>query len=169
MKGTTLLTAGVAVLAAVGGVVAITATSGSAADAPGSLVEDFSYPDAAGILAQHGLKLFKGDGGIMFDSAHTFDESQCATGLIQVEKTLDVSPYGMYYCFRTIGSKGVLTLEIPGTFGVRGGSEAIQVKAKLPDGTVLPTYDVPANQPVAIEPGDGSELPQAILVEIRNQ
>jgi hypothetical protein len=172
MKGTSLL-AGAAVLATVGGVVAINATSSSAteaaADAPSSLVEDYTHPDAEGILARHGLKVFKGDGHIVFDSARPFTESQCPTGLIQVEKHQDEEPYGMYYCFRTIGSKGFLTLEVPGTFGVRGGSEAIQVKAKLPDGTVLPTYDVPPNQPVAIEPGDGSEAPQAILVEIRNQ
>jgi hypothetical protein len=172
MKGTSALT-GAAVLATVGGVVALTATSGSAAgeaaDTPPSIVEDFTHPDAAGILARHGLKLFKGDGHIMFDSARTFSESQCPTGLIQVEKSLDEEPYGMYYCFRTIGTKGFLTLEVPGTFGVRGGSEEIVVKAKLPDGTVLPPYEVQPNQPVAIEPGDGNEAPQAILVEIRNE
>jgi len=173
MRGTSLF-AGLAVLATVGGVVAFKATSSSAAEAaaadePASLVEDFTHPDAAGILARHGLKVFKGDGHIVFDSARTFNEAQCPTGLIQVEKHLSEDPFGMYYCFRTIGSKGFLTLEVPGTFGVRGGSEQIQVKAKLPDGTVLPTYEVPPNQPVAIEPGDGSQAPQAILVELRNQ
>jgi hypothetical protein len=170
MKGTSALAA-VAVLATVGGAVALKATSSSAAEAADSapsLVEDFTHPDAEGILARHGLKLFKGDGHIMFDSARPFGQGQCPTGLVQVEKHLDEEPFGMFYCFRTIGSKGFLTLEIPGTFGVRGGSEEILVKAELPDGTVLPTYEVQPNQPVAIEPGDGSEAPQAILVEIRN-
>ncbi len=171
MKGTSVLT-GVAVLATVGGVVALTATSGSAAeeaaDAPSSIVEDYTHPDAEGILARHGLKVFKGDGHIMFDSARTFAETQCPTGLIQVEKHLDEEPYGMYYCFRTIGPKGFLALEVPATFGVRGGSEEITVKANLPDGTT-PTYEVQPNQPVAIAPGDGSEAPRAVLVEIRNE
>jgi hypothetical protein len=172
MKGTSLL-AGAAVLATtVGGVVALRATGSSAAEAaeaPSSIVEDYTHPDAEGILARDGLKVFKGDGHIVFDQARPFTQSQCPTGLVQVEKHLDEEPYGMYYCFRTIGPKGFLTLEVPGTFGVRGGSEEILVKAKLPDGTVLPTYEVQPNQPVAIEPGDGSEAPQAILVEIRNQ
>lgn len=151
---------------------ALSATSGSAAeqaDTPPSIVEDYAYPGAEAILAEHGLKLFKGDGHIVFDSARPYSGSQCPVGLIQVEKHLDVEPYGMYFCFRTIGSKGLLTLEIPGTFGVRGGSETILVKAKLPDNTILPTYEVAPNQPVAIEPGDDGETPQAILVELRNE
>ena len=172
MKGTSLL-AGVAVLATLGVIATLKATGGSAAgaavDDPPSIVEDFTYPGADGILAQHGLKLFKGDGHVVFHSARPFTDSQCPAGLIQVEKSLDQEPFGMFYCFRTIGPTGFLTLEIPGTFGVRGGSEEIQVKAKLPDGTVLPTYEVQPNESVAIEPGDGSEAPQAILVEIRNQ
>lgn len=130
-------------------------------------IEDFGYPGAAGILAEHQLKLFKGDGHILFDSKRTYAQGQCPTGLTQVEKTLDVEPYGLYYCFRTIGSKGNLTLEVPNTFGVRGGTEDLLVTAKLPDGTVLEPTPVKPNQPVAIEPGDGNELPQAILVEIR--
>ncbi|MEU7798907.1 hypothetical protein AB0J14_16255 [Micromonospora arborensis] len=171
MKGASAFV-GVAVLATVVGVVAVSATSGSAAeqaDVPPSIVEDYSYPGAEVVLAEHGLKLFKGDGHIVFDSARPYTGSQCATGLIQVEKHLDVEPYGVYYCFRTIGSKGYLTLEVPGTFGVRGGSETILVKAKLPDNTVLPTYEVAPNQPVAIEPGNDGDTPQAILVELRNE
>ncbi|MGC4876809.1 hypothetical protein ACLQ26_11195 [Micromonospora sp. DT43] len=171
MKGANAFV-GVVALAAAGGVVALTASSGFAAeqaDAPPSIVEDYTHPGADAILAEHGLKVFKGDGHIVFDSARPYTGTQCPVGLIQVEKHLDVEPYGMYYCFRLIGSKGYLTLEVPGTFGVRGGSEEIQVKAKLPDDTVLPTVTVPPNQPVAIRPGDEGETPQAILVELRNQ
>jgi hypothetical protein len=160
---------GAAVLAT-GAVVMVTSTGSSAAeeaDAPSSIVEDYTHPNADGILAQHGLKVFKGDGHIMFDSAKSYDEPECTPGLLQVEKSLDVEPYGVYYCFRTIGSKGFLTLEVPGTFGVRGGSEAITATAKLPDGTTLPPYEVDPNERVAIEPGTGNEAPQAILVELR--
>ena len=158
---------GAALLATVGGL-ALTASTGAAAeDGPSSIVEDFTHPDAAGILARDGLKLFKGDGHIIFDSARDFSQSQCPTGLVQVEKHLDVEPYGKYFCFRTIGTKGFLTLEVPGTFGVRGGTEDLVVTAKMPDGTTLPPYEVEPNEPVAIEPGDGTEAPKAILVEIR--
>ena len=160
---------GAAVLAT-GAVVMATSASSSAAEeaeTPSSIVEDYTHPNADGILAQHGLKVFKGDGHIMFDSAKTYDEPECTPGLLQVEKSLDVEPYGMYYCFRTIGTKGFLTLEVPGTFGVRGGSEAITAIAQLPDGTTLPPYEVEPNERVAIEPGTGSEPPRAILVELR--
>ena len=156
------------VAARVGAVTSAGDSAAEQADAPSSIVEDYTHPDADGILAQHQLKVFKGDGHIMFDSAKSYAEgSECTPGLLQIEKSLDVEPYGMFYCFRTIGTKGFLTLEVPGTFGVRGGSAAITATAELPDGTVLPPYEVDPNERVAIEPGTGSEPPQAILVELR--
>lgn len=158
-------------LAATGGVVLVTTTSSSAAEdatTETSLVEDYTHPGAETILAQHGLKLFKGDGHIVFDSVRTYDETECATGMLQIEKsTPNTAPYGTYYCFKTIGTTGFLTLEVPGTIGVRAGDEALTAKAKLPDGTALPTYSVEPNKRVAIEPGDDDEEPQAILVEVR--
>jgi hypothetical protein len=161
---------GAAAVLATGLVVMTTAASSSAAeeaDAPTSIVEDYTHPDAAGILARHGLKVFKGDGHIVFDSAKTYDESECAPGLLQVEKNLDVEPYGMWYCFRTVGTKGFLTLEVPGTFGLRGGTQTVTATAELPDGTELDPYVVEPNERVAVEPGEGGEAPQAILVELR--
>lgn len=35
-------------------------------DSPPSIVEDYTYPGAVGILAQDNVKLFSGDGGILF-------------------------------------------------------------------------------------------------------
>ena len=138
-----------------------------AADTPPSLVEDFTYPGADAIRtapANFGLKLFNGDGHILFVRTRTYDDGQCPTGEIQVERALTTEPYGLYYCFRSIGTKGYLTLEVPATFGVRGGSNALEATAQLPDGEK--TYQVPANTPVAISPGQGDELPPAILVEL---
>lgn len=171
MKGTAALSA-VAVFAVVGavGLTASVSRAAAAADDVPSLVEDFSYPGAAAILAEHQLTLFSGDGHIMFDSKRTQAQGQCPAGLIQVEKsTGGLPPYGLYYCFRTIGSRGYLTLEVPGTFGVRGGTEDLVVKARVSGDPVAETkeYAVEPNEPVAIEPGDGNDLPQAVLVEIR--
>ncbi|MEJ3749505.1 trypsin-like serine protease [Actinomycetes bacterium KLBMP 9797] len=135
------------------------------ASGPDSLVEDFTHPGAAQILAEHQLEVFKGDGHIVFVTSRSFAEGQCPTGQIQVEKELDAEPYGVFYCFRTIGTQGVLTLKVPGTFGVRGGDKPIVATADLPTGER--EYPVPANGFVAIEPGTGSELPQAVLVELR--
>jgi hypothetical protein len=145
------------------------AQAGSAADAvdsPSSLVEDFTHPGADAILSEFGLKVLKGDGGIEFSSRKSFeDEVQCATAEIQVEKALAVEPYGYYYCFKTSGSKGVLTLEVPGTFGVRAGNNAVTATAQTDEGTEV--FQIPANTPKPIDPGDGESLPTAILVELR--
>ncbi|GAA4470381.1 hypothetical protein GCM10023170_087150 [Phytohabitans houttuyneae] len=137
-----------------------------AADTPAPAVEDYAYPNADQVLAEHGLKVFRGDGRIVLDSSRTYAEGQCPTGQIQVEKALAEAPYGVYYCFRTWGTRGFLTLEVPATFGVRGGSTALQATAELPSGEDR-TYTVPPNAYVAIEPGEGPELPKAILVELR--
>jgi hypothetical protein len=162
----------VAAASAAAGAILLMSGSSSAAprvaatDAQSSLVEDFTHPGAEQILAQWGLKVYKGDGHLVFATAHYYGDAQCDAGQIQVEKSLDVSPYGIYYCFRTLGTQGFLTLEVPGTFGVRGGDKALEAKASLPTGEQK-TYDVPANGFVAIDPGTGSEPPKAILVELR--
>ncbi|MGN9914077.1 hypothetical protein ACTMTJ_41765 [Phytohabitans sp. LJ34] len=135
------------------------------ADTQTPAVEDFTHPGAERILAEHGLKVFKGDGHIVFVTSRTYDEGQCATGQIQVEKALEAEPYGVYYCFRTRGTAGFLTLEVPATFGIRGGDKPIEATAELPDGER--TWEVPPNAFVAVEPGSGGEIPQAVLVELR--
>jgi hypothetical protein len=133
----------------------------------GSIVEDYAYPGADQILAEHGLKVFRGDGHILFVTSRPFSDGvQCDAGQIQVEKASAVPPFGYYYCFRTVGTQGYLALEVPGTFVVRGGDRPITATAELSNGTER-TYDVPANTPVPIDPGDGSELPSAVLVELR--
>lgn len=158
----------VAAAAVVAGSVATmsgTVLAAEPADTPPPLVEDFSYPGADQILAEHGLKLFSGDGHILFVDSREYDEGPCPVGQVQVERSLDVEPYGKFFCFRTIGTTGVLTLEVPTTFGVRGGNTEIQATAQLPEGEK--TYEIPPNTPVAISPGDDNELPKAVLVELR--
>ena len=136
-----------------------------AVDAPSSLVEDFTHPGAAAIESEFGLKVLKGDGNIQFSSRKSFDdEVYCPVAEIQVEKALAVEPYGYYYCFKTSGTKGVLTLEVPGTFGVRAGNAAVTATATTDEGTEV--FNIPANTPKPIDPGDG-DLPTAILVELR--
>ncbi|WFE38710.1 hypothetical protein [Micromonospora sp. WMMD998] len=153
-----------ATVAAGGAAVIVPATMSAAADTPPSLEEDFNYPGADKILADHGIKLFKGDGHIMWTATRPIDDDQpCAVGEIQVEQIPDVS--GFYHCFKVLGASGYLTLEIPGTFGIRAGNETVEATAKLPDGDKK--FTIPPNRPVPIDPGDGGSLPQAILVELR--
>jgi hypothetical protein len=147
--------------------VAVSGESRAADDVPAasSLVEDFTHPGAATILAQHDLKVLKGDGHIVFTEAFRGSDGQCAAGEVQVEKLMGEDPFSRTYCFKTIGSKGVLTMEVPGTFGIRGGSKPIEATAELPDGKKA--YDIDPNEFVPVDPGSTSDLPEAILVELR--
>jgi hypothetical protein len=158
-----------AVVGAVAGTVTLATANGAAAraaDEPPPIVEDYAYPGAQEILAKHQLELIKGDGHLLFVTSIKYGENrQCAVGEIQVEKSLDVEPFGVYYCFRTVGTKGWLTLKVPATFGVRGGSKTVEATANLPSGPRK--YTIPANSPVAIDPGDGHDTPKAVLVELR--
>ena len=118
-------------------------------------MEDYACPGADAILAEHGLKVFKGDGHITVVSSGDIGSGSCAPGLIQVETMLEEDPFGAVYCFATSGARGFLTLEVPNTFLLRGGNKPVEATAQLPGGTEE-TYDVPANTSVAVEPGDGS-------------
>jgi hypothetical protein len=131
-----------------------------------TIVETFAYPGAAQILAQHGLRVTRGDGHILFLTSRQFDEGQCEPGQVQVEQSFENPPFGVWYCFRTIGTSGYLTLEVPGTFVIRGGNTPLTATAHLPGGPDR-TYPVPPNQFVPIEPGDGTQPPRAVLVQLR--
>lgn len=156
----------VGVPAVLAGVVVAWGAGGAAvaADAPevqSSLVEDYAYPGAEQILAEHGLRLFTGDGHVEFVPSTV---GPCATGLVMVEAVVEDEL--AVYCFRTSGVRGFLTMEVPNTFVLRGGSKPVEATAQLP-GEVEETYKVPVNTSVPVEPGDGQAMPEAILVELR--
>lgn len=99
-------------------------TSASVADdEPPSIVEDFSYPGAAEILAEQKVKLISGDGHILI--------ADCATppvnniGLLKVyttDETIGADGVGRV-CFKVTGPKGWLNLEVPGVFEIRGDGQ----------------------------------------------
>ena len=161
-------TVGAAVVVA--GVAVVWASGAGAADAPvevqSSLVEDFAYPGADAVLAEHGLTVFTGDGHVVPVSSGEAGSGSCAPGLIQVETMVEEEPYGAFYCFRTSGTRGFLTLEVPQTFLLRGGSTTVEATAELASGAEE-SYTVTPNTSVAVDPGVGSAWPQAILVELR--
>ncbi|MBB2923754.1 LamG-like jellyroll fold domain-containing protein [Cellulomonas cellasea] len=109
-------------------------------------------------------ELDAGDGNIELVSSGAF--TGCAPGLILVETMLDEDPYGWNYCFKTSGARGFLPVNIPHTFLLRGGDKPVEATALLP-GRLQKTYAVAANRYVAVDPGEGSEMPQATLVELR--
>ncbi len=131
------------------------------------LVEDFAHPGAEAVLAEHGLRVFKGDGHISFVTSYGYDEGlSCEPGQLQVERMFDIEPYGAFYCFETSGTSGYLTLEVPSTFLIRGGHQPVTATAEVP-GEAPVTIQVPPGTSMPVAPGEGAELPQAILVELR--
>jgi hypothetical protein len=105
-------------------------------------VDTWDHPGADQILAQYNLKVFRGDGHLIFAAARPISgDQQCDVGQVQVQSLQAVEPFGYYYyyCFRTVGTRGYLTLEVPGTFAIRGGNQAIRATVELPSGDR--TYD----------------------------
>ncbi|MGW7260204.1 hypothetical protein [Streptomyces sp. NPDC054834] len=129
----------------------------AAADSqPGYAVEDFGYPDADKIKAEKGIVLKRGDGHIILADCSS------ATGLMEVWSRKNGKT-----CFRTTGTSGWLTLEIPMVFAVKGSADhAADVTLTAPDATP---------QEVAVAKGEWTPVgesadPQArdfALVEIR--
>lgn len=156
--------------AAAGVAVAVLLSGGAAvadAEVQSSLVEDFAYPGAEAILAEHGLTVLTGDGHIEFESSALIeDDVQCAVDAIQVEADVEGNGDSRFYCFRTSGERGFLTLRIPHTFLLRSGSETVTATAQLPGADKVVTVE--AGEMAPIEPGrDPRKLPEAILVELR--
>ena len=94
------------------------ANAEAAADEMPSIAEDFSYPEPAKVLAEHGVKLTSGNGKI--------DIADCAAppvgdiGLIEVYTT-DITVNGDgAVCFRVLGVPGLLNMEVPAVFEIRG-------------------------------------------------
>jgi len=124
MRSTRVLLAVAAVAAAAGGLAGI---GGAFAADPetnqSSIVEDFSYPGAAEILAEQNVKLISGDGHILL--------ADCATppvgdiGLLKVRTTdeaIGADGIGLV-CFKVNGTKGLLNLEVPGVYEIRGDGQ----------------------------------------------
>jgi hypothetical protein len=86
--------------------------------APSSLVEDFSYPGAAAILAAQNVKLISGNGKIMI--ADCSNPPNAAVTFIYVYTSDLTVNGGDPVCFRVLGTPGVLTMEVPAVFEIRG-------------------------------------------------
>jgi hypothetical protein len=111
--------AAVAIGLATAGVWTASAASNAtqADDTQPSLVEDYTYPGAAQILAQYNVTLISGDGHIIF--------ADCATppvenvSVMQVRSTENVGTNGLV-CFKVLSPTGHLELRIPAVYEIRG-------------------------------------------------
>jgi hypothetical protein len=107
------------VSAAVGGVVAVLGASARADGTDGfsSLVEDYSYPNAAQILDQQHIKLLSGDGHIILADCSTTPVNNI--GVLKVHSADDAG-VSTAFCFRILANTGVLFLDVPGVFDLHG-------------------------------------------------
>jgi hypothetical protein len=117
------------------------------ADGPASLVEDYAYPGAAEILAQQNVKVISGDGHILVADCATPPVSNI--GLLKVyttDETIGADGIGRV-CFKVTGARGLLNLEVPGVYEIRGDGQAtgtgheVTAELKTDDGDKL-TVDV---------------------------
>jgi len=123
----------------------------------GSIVEDFSYPGAAAILAEHNVELISGDGHIVFADCNTPPVNDI--GVIEVW-TSELSQARV--CFKALGPVGRLDLRIPavseifgdghnGTATVITESGEETTKDLIPDGsTQFGQGSGPGNEPTTL-------------------
>ncbi|TCB97263.1 hypothetical protein E0H26_13430 [Micromonospora zingiberis] len=147
------------------------AQPGAAADQPGSIVEDFSYPGAAEVLERRGITLHKGDGRIMLVGCGS-DPNRPPADLILVQTNDLTLPGGPNFCFKATGTSGYLSMEIPKVYFIRGDNSRT-TSATL---EVLPADEQsePAEiKTEKIDPGEwqpvgvGASEGEAILLELR--
>jgi hypothetical protein len=94
--------------------------SAAAADAPGSVVEDYLYPNAAQILEEQNIRLISGDGHIVLADCATPIPPNAEIGLLWVHSTdVSIGDEGAV-CFKVRASTGILNLEVPGVYEIRG-------------------------------------------------
>ncbi|MFF3399311.1 hypothetical protein ACFYW6_12400 [Streptomyces sp. NPDC002659] len=128
-------------------------------DTPSVAVEDFSYPDAANILATKGIKLKKGDGRILLaDCDPSADQIRVMT-----VKEESAGREGMY-CFRATAKTGFLTLELPRVFALEAADHPISAEVTANGQTT--TVDVAKGGFESVGEGVPGGA-RSVLVEIR--
>jgi hypothetical protein len=125
-------------------------STASADPAMPSTVEDFSYPGAAAIEQEQGIKVIRGDGRITL--------TECGPTDVIIVETLDRGQI----CFRVRGTVGFLGVEIPSVYFIRGGDEEVTAKVTLDEATQEFEVDPGEWESVVTPEGDMS-----VLLELR--
>jgi hypothetical protein len=86
-----------------------------------SLVEDYSYPGSAQVLAERGITLIRGDGHITLVACGGPDLVEVRSSNAPADKGADPG----HYCFKVDGTSGSLTLDLPNAFQVKGDSHSV--------------------------------------------
>ncbi|MFK3979456.1 hypothetical protein ACI2K4_03640 [Micromonospora sp. NPDC050397] len=138
----------------------------TADDAMPSTVEDYSYPGAAQVLAERGIKLHRGDGHIMLADCGA-DPNNPPPDLILVQSYNLNVPGNPNYCFKATGSSGYLELEIAQAYFVRGeNGRTISAKVETKDEPTV--IDVERVDPGEWQPvGESQSRGEATILELR--
>jgi hypothetical protein len=113
----------VGVAASVGTLAAAQSGAQPQASSQSSLVEDYSYPGAAGIQASDGVVLVSGDGHILYADCATAPTNN--VGVIKVYSSNGVGPnHDGLMCFKVTGSTGHIAMEIPAVYEIHGDGTA---------------------------------------------
>ncbi|GHB80468.1 secreted protein [Streptomyces xanthochromogenes] len=131
---------------------------GAVAAEPPSAVENFDYPNADAILTERGLKLNRGDGGIML--------ADCTAGSWDIRISAIKDWVASEICFTTLAKTGYLSLEVPGTFNVKALGHP--VRATLTSEGRTKVVDSPKDVVTPVGTGDiPGGAKEATLVELR--
>ncbi|WP_370969350.1 hypothetical protein [Amycolatopsis sp. cg9] len=147
---------GALVLTAAALVAGPTAATAAADDTPPPIVEDYDYPGADQIFAEHGIRLLKGDGHILF--------ADCATSGNRVEvwsRTNDAT-----FCFRVTANKGYLSLDLAKVYLIKADDHAL--KATMIVKGVPKVVDIEKNSWTSVGEGADPQNGPSSLVELNS-
>ncbi|MFF0964716.1 hypothetical protein ACWDQO_15030 [Streptomyces sp. NPDC003703] len=91
----------------------------TAGSTPPSTVESFEHPGAGRIFQDKGIKLFKGDGRIVF--------ADCDNSSQQIQVWSRKNSDGKF-CFRTTSTSGYLSPEVPEVYALQTEARALHVE-----------------------------------------
>jgi hypothetical protein len=123
-------------------------------DNGGSIVEDGAYPGAAAIEQAQNIKLISGDGHIMLADCVTTPVNN--VGVIKVWTTEQVGPDGLgLVCFKVLAPAGLLNLQVPGVFEIRGDGQKAGTGHRL---TADVSTDAGVHTSVTVNPSGSTQV-----------
>jgi hypothetical protein len=135
-----------------------------------SVVEDFTYPGAAQILAEKNVKLTTGDGHIVLAVCGTPPVGDI--GLIEVYTSDPSTNDGGEVCFKVLGATGLLNMQVPAVFEIRGDGRrtgtghditaVVQTEGEQPK-----TIEVDSDGSTQVGEGTFPAGPPATLLQLR--
>lgn len=137
-----------------------------------AIVESFGYPGAAAILAAQNVRLISGDGHIILVDCATPAEGDI--GLLKIyttDETIGADGIGRV-CFKLTASTGLLDLEVPGVYEIRGDGQTtgtgheVTADLKTDDGEKL-SVDVDPDGSTQVGLGASPDNPPTMLLRLR--